>query len=195
MSKNKIIIMTGMPGAGKGAYNRIMGWLPNVISISTGDLFRKLDPESALGKKVKEIMASGGFVGDDIVNEMVLPHLVPGKDILLDGFPRNIAQAEWLLDRTRDKFDVIAFLINLDEDTAEARRLKRINDYVLLGKEPRKDDVDPAVLQKRFAEYREKTEPTIEFLRGKLGDKFFDMDGKLAIEDVYDNIMKIYTKL
>lgn len=192
---NKIIIMTGMPGAGKGVYNRVMGWLPNISSLSTGDLFRKLDPESDLGKKVNEIMTAGGFVGDDIVNEMVKPYLVPGKDILLDGFPRSVIQAEWLLNEVSGKFEIVTFLINLDFETADKRRLKRIEDYKLLGKEPRADDIDPTIIQKRFAEYREKTEPTIEFLRQKLGDKFFDIDGKPAIEDVYDSIMKIYTVL
>jgi len=121
--------------------------------------------------------------------------LVPGKDILLDGFPRSKPQAEWLLEKVKGDFDVIAFLINLDEETADKRRLKRIQDYEMLGKEPRKDDIDPTILQNRFQEYREKTEPTIEFLRQRLGDKFYDMDGKLAIEDVYDNIMKVYTTI
>jgi adenylate kinase family enzyme len=53
--------------------------------------------------------------------------------------------------------------------------------------------MDPTILPKRFAEYREKTEPTIEFLRQKLGDKFFAIDGRPTIEDVYSNIMKILT--
>ena len=75
------------------------------------------------------------------------------------------------------------------------RRDKRINDYLLLGETPRGDDTDPTILPKRFIEYREKTEPTIEFLRQKLGDKFFDIDGRLTLEDVYDNMMKIYTKI
>ena len=193
--KNKIIILAGMPGAGKGSICKIMKWLPNMAYISTGILFRALDPKSELGKKVQEIMAAGGLVGDDIVNQMVLPHLVPGKDILLDGYPRSIPQVEWLLEQVGDKFDIVSFLLQLDEATATKRRDKRINDYLLIGETPRGDDTDPTILPKRFAEYREKTEPTIEFLRQKLGGKFFEIDGRPTLEDVYDNIMKILTAI
>jgi len=195
MAKNKIIILTGMPGAGKGAISKVMKWLPNMSYISTGMLFRALGPNSELGRQVQEIMTVGGLVGDEIVNQMVEPHLVPGKDILLDGFPRSIPQVEWLLEQAGDDFDVVAFLLQLDEESAMRRRDKRINDYLLLGETPRGDDTDPTILPKRFIEYREKTEPTIEFLRQKLGDKFFDIDGRLTLEDVYDNMMKIYTKI
>ena len=193
--RNKIIIMTGMPGAGKGAICKIMKWMPNISYISTGILFRALEPESELGKKVAEIMAAGGLVGDDIVNQMVLPHLVPGKDILLDGYPRSIPQAEWLLEQVAGKFDVVTVLLLLDEETATKRRDKRINDFLMLGETPRGDDTDPTILPRRFAEYRDKTEPTIEFLRRKLGGKFFEVDGRLTLEDEYDNVMKILTAI
>ena len=193
--RNKIIILAGMPGAGKGAISKIMKWHPNISYISTGILFRALDPESELGKEIQAIMTEGGLVNDDIVNRMVEPHLVPGNDILLDGYPRSIPQVEWLLEKTANDFDVFSFLLELDEETAIRRRDKRINDYKLLGEEPRKDDTDPTVLPKRFAEYREKTEPTIEFLRKKLGDNFFLIDGRPTLEDVYETIMKIYARL
>jgi len=193
--KHKIIIMMGIQGSGKGAYCRIMSWHPDTVHVSSGNLFRKLDPESELGKMVNEIMVSGVLVGDDIMNRMIEQEISPDKNILLDGYPRNIPQAKWLVDKYEKDFDIITIFLHLDEETAIRRRDKRINDYLLRGEEPRKDDTDPLSLSKRFAEFREKTIPTIEFLRQRLGDKFFDLDGSLAIEDVYDNIMTILSKI
>jgi adenylate kinase len=191
--KDKIVILIGMPGAGKGSISTLMKWLPNVAHVSVGELIRRLDSESDLGKKVHAIQASGMLVDDDTVNEVFaasLPGFI-GKDLLLDGYPRTIGQAKWIFDNLKDKFDIISFLINLDEKTATFRRDKRINDYLIRGEEPRKDDIDPTVLPRRFAEYREKTEPTVEFLRKELGDKFFEVDGRPTLEDVYESIMRI----
>ena len=194
--KDKIIILFGMPGAGKGAVSQIMRWQPNVTHVSTGGLLRALDPESELGKKVRACIDAGQFASDDLIYQMVGDALVPGKDILLDGFPRKVSQAEWLMNGFADKFDMVAFLLNLDESVATARRDKGINDYILRGEEPRKDDTDLTVLPKRFAEYRSQTEPTVEFMREKLGaNRFFDIDGRVTLEDVYDSVMKILTGL
>jgi adenylate kinase len=181
-----------MPGAGKGGISQIMSWQPNTVHISTGDLFRSLDPESELGKRVAEIINSGNLVGDDIVNEMVAPKLTPGRDLLLDGYPRSIPQVEWLLNKVDDtRFDVIAFFLEISEEVSLFRRDKRVANALQKGEAPRKDDLDPTILPKRFAEYREKTEPMIEFLRKRLGDNFFTIDASVVIEDVYSEIMKI----
>lgn len=196
MAKNKIIILSGMPGAGKGSISAIMKWQPNVAHTSTGDLLRALDPESDLGRQVFPIINAGKLLDDDTVNKVMEPAFVHGRDILLDGYPRTVGQSEYVLDKAAaGEFDVVAILLEINEETAELRRQKRINDCLMRGEQPRKDDVDPTILPKRFAEYREKTEPTIEFLRQKLGNKFFAIDGTPTIEDVYSDIMKILTAL
>jgi adenylate kinase len=123
---------------------------------------------------------------------MVEPKLVPGSDYLLDGYPRSIRQAEWLLGKAAAlSFDVIAILLEIDEETATARRDKRLRETLERGETPRKDDINPDALPKRFAEYREKTEPMLDYLKQKLGDKFFTVDAKPPLEDVFAAVAKI----
>ena len=188
--RDRIIILCGMPGAGKGAISKIMRWMPNTVHLSSGEKFRALDPESDLGKRVRDIMAKGELIDDATVNEVILPSLTPGQSLLLDGYPRSVAQAEYILDLAKKSdVDVCAVLLEIDEDLAMKRRDHRIKHMVDNGETPRKDDLDPEALPKRFSEFREKTAPMIEYLREKLGDNFCAIDGSGYLEDVYDNIM------
>jgi adenylate kinase len=193
--KNKLIILAGMPGAGKGDNSEHLGQRPNTVSISTGELFRALDPDSELGKKVASIINGGGLVSDDIVNQMVEEKLVPGKDIVLDGYPRSVPQAEWLLGRMkRMPFNVIAILLEISEETAALRRDNRIAKALANGKTPRKDDLDSSALSRRFAEYYEKTAPMVEFLRKELGGKFYNVDASVSVEEVFAAVENIVSE-
>ena len=95
-----VILLFGPPGCGKGTQGAVMTRRLGVPSISTGEIFRaELKAGSPLGNAAKEIMASGGLVGDDIVNAMVSGRLRQPDcrhGFLLDGYPRTIAQAEFL---------------------------------------------------------------------------------------------------
>jgi adenylate kinase len=183
--------MTGMPGAGKGTISEMLKSNPNIDHISTGDLFRGLDKESDLGRRVAEIMNAGQMVGDDIVNEMVAPRLTGEKDLLLDGYPRSTAQAEWLMERAAAGFEIVAILLAIDETIATARRDERVRNLRAKGLEPRADDADPEILPKRFAEYREKTEPMLDLLRARLGDNFYTINNTGTAEQAVEKIAKI----
>lgn len=189
--RDKIIILAGMPGAGKGEIsNRLKKEYPNIRHLSSGYLFRSLDKNTEIAKKIASIQESGKLVDDETVNELVEPHIIHGKDLLLDGYPRSVPQAEWLLNKAVD-FDMVSVLLEVDETVSIFRRDNRINQARLNGLEPRKDDLDPTVLPRRFVEYREKTFPMIEFLREKLGDDFYSIDGSRTIADVYLDVKKI----
>ena len=94
------IVMLGSPGAGKGTYAGILSKKYNMPHISTGDLFRDIVKEDTeLGRKVKGIMDSGALVPDDITLEILKKRLEKDdckKGFILDGYPRNISQAESL---------------------------------------------------------------------------------------------------
>ena len=94
------LILLGAPGAGKGTQAEIISKKYGIPQISTGNILRaEVKKESELGLKVKDILASGGLVPEEIVIAMVKERLKAddcAKGYILDGFPRNIAQAEAL---------------------------------------------------------------------------------------------------
>ena len=95
-----VLLLFGPPGSGKGTQSRLVtNWL-GIPAISTGDMLRgEIQAGTALGDAVRSIMASGGLVGDDLVNKM-LARRVDQPDcqrgFLLDGYPRTVQQAEYL---------------------------------------------------------------------------------------------------
>lgn len=95
-----VLLLFGPPGCGKGTQSRLItNWL-RVPAISTGEMLRgEIRAGTDLGEKARSIMASGGLVGDDLVNNMLLqrvsrPDCTGG--FLLDGYPRTVEQAEFL---------------------------------------------------------------------------------------------------
>lgn len=94
-------IFLGPPGAGKGTLGEIFCQRTGVIHISTGQLLRdEMAAGSELGQQVKSLIASGALVSDEIVTAMVASRLSKAdaqeKGVLLDGYPRTVAQAESL---------------------------------------------------------------------------------------------------
>lgn len=94
------LVLIGCPGAGKGTQAKKLSAHYNIAHISTGDLLRdEIKNGTELGKKVSEIINAGGLVSDDIVSAM-LAKRIKAEDCkngyILDGYPRNVAQAEGL---------------------------------------------------------------------------------------------------
>ncbi len=102
----RIIVMMGAPGAGKGTQAERLAHELGLPHVSTGELFRAmLKSDSALGKKVRRYVDSGGLVPDDIVVAMVRDRLAQedaAAGVILDGFPRTVTQAE-ALDKMLEK--------------------------------------------------------------------------------------------
>src|SRR5690554_3422717 len=97
------IIMLGAPGAGKGTQAQFITERFGIPQISTGDMLRAaVKAETELGLQVKEVMATGGLVSDDIIIALIEERVKEddcAKGFLLDGFPRTIPQAEALKDQ------------------------------------------------------------------------------------------------
>ena len=95
-----VLLLFGPPGSGKGTQSRLItDWL-GIPAISTGDMLRaEIQAGTDLGESAKSIMASGGLVGDDLVNKMLAKRVAQPDStngFLLDGYPRTVAQAEFL---------------------------------------------------------------------------------------------------
>jgi adenylate kinase len=154
------LVLVGPPGAGKGTQAAVLSEELGVPHISTGDLFRAhISQQTDLGREVQRYIDAGELVPDAVTNEMVRERLGDEdarKGFLLDGFPRNTAQADVLaeiLARDGNKLDaVIEFRVV--EDVVVDRLLAR----------GRTDDTED-VIRYRQQVYRQETAPLLDYYR------------------------------
>ena len=165
MSARRLLLL-GPPGAGKGTQAKILVEEAGIPQISTGDMLRAaVAADSPVGREAKRYMDAGELVPDSVVIGVAEERL--GMDdasggFVLDGFPRTVGQAEaldGLLDRLGVKLERCVSL-SVDEDALVTRLLKRAE------LEGRSDDNEEAI-RTRMREYREKTEPLIDYYRRK----------------------------
>ncbi|MFP5331882.1 MAG: adenylate kinase [Acidimicrobiia bacterium] len=147
------LLFVGPPGAGKGTQAERVAKELGIAHVSTGDMFRALDDTSELGRRVKDIMESGGYVSDDIVIEMLEARIASddARDgYILDGFPRTVPQAEALDEFLGDHGLDAVVVFDIDTDVVVRRMLDR----------GRADDTEETI-RTRLEVYAEQTEPLI----------------------------------
>ena len=147
------LLFVGPPGAGKGTQAERVAEKLGIAHVSTGDMFRALDDSTDLGRRVKAIMDSGGYVSDGIVIEMLEGRISQDdarEGYILDGFPRTVPQAEALDEFLGEGGLDAVVLFEIDTDVIVARMLER----------GRADDTDDTI-RTRLEVYRQQTEPLI----------------------------------
>ncbi|MCF6264386.1 MAG: adenylate kinase [Xanthomonadales bacterium] len=152
------IVMLGAPGSGKGTQAKLLSEELNIPHISTGELLRAaVSAGTELGLQVKEIMASGQLVSDDIMLGLIeerLGHEDARKGFLLDGYPRNLVQAK-ALDELLSRMGMpVEEAIDIAVDNEQI--IERISKRAEL--ENRSDDTE-AVVRRRLQIYAEQTAP------------------------------------
>ena len=182
------LVFLGPPGAGKGTIAKVAKEALGVPHISTGDLFRaNIKNETELGKRVKEILASGGLVPDEITIKMVENRLSESdceKGYILDGFPRTIPHAE-ALSKMSNVEGVINFVLSEEEiiKRLSGRRMcpSTGRTYHILFNPPKvegiddetgepliqRDDDKPESIRHRLELYNEATAPLIDYYKAK----------------------------
>ena len=210
------IVLLGPPGAGKGTQAEMLSREMEVPYIASGNLMRHhQEEESPLGRKIKGYTDQRVLVPDDIAIEMVLKEVLPPRNLggfILDGFPRNIHQAEVLdesLSRQGVSIDRVV-LIKIDELEELVRRLggrmvcRRCQaPYNLNGAAPstegvcqrcggelytRQDDV-PETTKVRIKVYEMQTQPLIEYY--KRTGKLVEVQGTGSVDDVSRRLVEI----
>ncbi len=181
------LVLLGAPGSGKGTQAARLKDHLQVPHISTGDLLRaEVTAGSALGVQAKEIMARGDLVSDDILLGMLEARFARADTrdgFILDGYPRNLAQAAALDD----------LLLRIGQPMDAAVKLKV--DTELLGDriagrakaEGRADD-HPESVRKRLNIYNEQTAPVIEFYRQH--GQLTVVDGVGSLDEVFNRIIE-----
>ena len=188
----KKIVLLGPPGSGKGTQSKFLVEKFGFIQISTGDLLREKvqQKDSLMGKEINDIMKSGELVPDEIVIQLIVDKitLYKEKNIIFDGFPRNINQAV-VLDESLEKISILldkAIFIDVDYEILKDRILARINETNL---ENRRLDDNVETLIKRIDVFKSNTLPIIEYYKKK--GILENVNGMSSIEDVSQQILNI----
>ena len=160
------LLIMGPPGAGKGTQAKLISAHYGIPAISTGDIFRAAVADGTpLGLEAKRVMASGGYVSDDITNGIVAERLRLedcGPGFLLDGYPRTLAQVEALdamLEENSHRLDaVISLQADVEEVVARLHRRAEL--------EGREDDSEQAI-RVRQQKYLDETSPLLDLYRSR----------------------------
>jgi len=179
------VILLGAPGAGKGTQARFITEQFGIPQISTGDMLRAaVKAETPLGLQVKDVMAKGGLVSDDIIIALIQERLAQAdcvKGFLLDGFPRTIPQAE-ALKQAGVVLDQVLEIAVEDEEIVQRLSGRRVHSgsgrvYHIQHNPPKEagkdDETGEALIQreddqeetirKRLAIYHDQTKPLVDF--------------------------------
>lgn len=161
----KSILLFGAPGSGKGTQGKIIGSIPGFFHSATGDIFRSLDLQSEAGRLFWEYAGKGKLVPDDVTvrvwkqyikgMEMVNQFHPETEILILDGIPRNVAQAR-LLENTIDVLRVIHL-----KCTDLSKMVERLRRRAL--RENRFDDANDDVIKRRLEIYERDTRPVLDY--------------------------------
>lgn len=211
------IILLGAPGAGKGTQAKFITEAFGIPQISTGDMLRAaVKAGTPLGQKVKDVMASGALVPDELIIGLVKERISQDDckaGFLFDGFPRTIPQAQ-ALDDAGVKIDKVLEISVDDEEIVARLSGRRVHEgsgrvYHVDHNPPKNDNVDDVTgeqliqrdddkeetVRKRLAVYHEQTEPLVDFYK-ELGEKSADglpqylcVEGKGNLESIRQQVL------
>ena len=179
------IILLGAPGAGKGTQAQFICEKYSIPQISTGDMLRAaVKAKSDLGRQVKEVMASGGLVTDELIIALVKDRIKEDdctRGFLFDGFPRTIPQASALVE-SQIQIDVVLEIDVQDDEIVKRLSGRRVHldsgrVYHIVYNPPKKEGLDDVsgseliqreddkeeTVRNRLRVYHQQTEPLVEY--------------------------------
>lgn len=208
------ILFVGKPGAGKGTLTQnLLASSDQFIQLSTGQLLREeTERGTELGKEIDALLKQGKFASDETVLNLVGKFLEnnSGKNIIFDGYPRNLQQAE-VCEKNNIKFDII-FNIDVDDEILFERITNRWvhqpsgRTYNLKTLPPKKEGLDdltgeplsqrdddkPEILKERLAIYKNVTAPVLDYYRKK--QDIHDLDGTIDLKEQYKFIEDVISE-
>lgn len=181
--KPDMIVFMGGQGSGKGTFAKLLLKQHDYNYIEMGEILRHLPESSALRKKIM----GGELAKDEELFPIISEYITTDKDIIIDGYPRTIGQAKWLIDNYADKFNIRVLFLNISEETMLAHIQNRIKEG---GN--RADDADENAVRKRINAFKTITMPAIDWLATLSNIEFYDI--KLPSDDIdinFNHILKI----
>ena len=210
--KKTIIIIMGPPGSGKGTQSKkLLTHLKATYHLSTGDILRKnIKENTKLGNQAKSFVQKGLLVPDELINAMTLQKLFEDSNFILDGYPRNVAQAIVL---KKESISINKRFITLNFDISASQIIQRnINrlicskchiSYNKISNKPKKANVcdqcqsplyqrtddQKETIEKRFNIYETETIPALPILISFTS--FYDIDASLSSDKIFKTILSI----
>ena len=186
------VVLLGPPGSGKGTQSKFLVDEHQFCSTFYWRFVERkgCNKDSSLGKEISKIMNSGDLVPDDIVIQLIVEKIseLKNKNIIFDGFPRNLNQATVLDQSLKEilvSLDKVIF-IDVNHEILKDRILTRINETNIEDRRP-DDNID--TLLKRIEVYKSNTFPIVEYYKKKGILK--EVNGMSSIENVSQQILKI----
>ena len=205
-----IIIFIGPPGSGKGTQAALAASKLGFLHLSTGDVLRhKLESGDKEAGELKKMMASGKLVPSAVVNKLVLSAIGDASEgCILDGYPRNLAQAKFLDENCQDKIEAIYFNVNRDllvkriagrfscskcgkiyNSNFGSPKVENTCDKCGSHDFTHRDDDNEETVKVRLDEYDRETNPLVDYYKalGKL--KVIDANG--SVEEIAEELHSI----
>lgn len=200
------VILLGAPGAGKGTQAKFIMEAFGIPQISTGDMLRAaVKAGTPLGLKVKDIMASGALVSDDLIIDLVKERIMLGDcsdGFLFDGFPRTIPQAQALANSGVSIDHVLEIFVE-DEEIVSRLSGRRMHEasgrvYHVEHNPPKiaglddetgeplvqRDDDKEETVRNRLSIYHEQTEPLVAYYQEAQGVVFSQVNGVGSLDSI-----------
>lgn len=206
-------VLLGPPNAGKGMAGEYLYKTADIISVSTGQLLRaEVASGSEVGRRLKEELDKGHFAPDEIVVSLVSDFLRQYDSFTLDGFPRNVQQAEYLekeLAKLGKPLSMVIFLSVPDEVIVEralarltcsnCRRVTstRLTDSLICevcgGRLFRRSDDTEVTVRERIEIYRQQTEPLIAFYRTRR--LLREVNADVTLPELYEELTRLVSSI
>jgi len=211
---SKIIVIIGAPGAGKGTQSRLLSEKYGYPQISTGDILREMAlADTPLGRSIKETMAKGELVSDEILAEVILTRTSQPdcKDgYILDGYPRTLNQAHLLEELSLKQGKQVHLARIVVSEEALFKRLtgrractKCGEIYNIYFRPPKvegvcdldgapltqRSDDTPEAVSRRFEEYRRSTAPLIDYYQRS--GRLIELNGERPVCEVFDQLCAV----
>ena len=211
---SKIIVIIGAPGAGKGTQSRLLSERYDYPQISTGDILREMArADTPLGRRIKETMAAGELVSDEILAEVILTRTSQpdcNDGYILDGYPRTLNQAHLLEDLALKQGKQIHLARIVVSEEALFNRLTgrracptcgeiynihfrppKVEDVCDLDGAPltQRSDDTPEAVSRRFEEYRRSTAPLIDYYQQS--GRLIELNGERPVSEVFDQLCAV----
>ena len=208
----KYYVLIGPPGAGKGTQAELLSQKKKLYLVQPGNLLRpEIKKKTKLGRLVNNFVKAGKLVPDEIINPIIFERLKKTRrDVLLDGFPRNLSQAKLLYSHVLEK-NIQMFIVEIILDKSII--LERISGrrscscgatYHVKFNLPRKadhcdkcgkklfirSDSRPDVIKQRVGVYQRQTKPVMKFFRGLKVVKYISVKGNDDYKKINQSILR-----